>query len=78
VKKVKIIIAAVVLLLVVIVVSQNTQPVETKLLFMQVTMPWALLLLITLLVGFAAGVIMTASLMTARRRKAPSQPQRRP
>ena len=41
----------------IIVVAQNTQVVETRLLFMTVTMPRAILLLITLLVGFVLGML---------------------
>lgn len=40
-----------------IVVLQNTQPVETRLLFMSVTMPRAVLLIITLLIGIAVGIL---------------------
>lgn len=48
---------AVVVLIVVIVVLQNTQAVETKLLFLSVTMPNAALLFGTLIIGFAIGVL---------------------
>jgi len=48
---------ATLLIVVIIVVLQNTQAVETKLLFFTVTMPRALLLLITLAVGVVAGLI---------------------
>lgn len=52
------IIAAVVLLaLVVVLVLQNTEPVETRFLFATVSMPRALLLVLTLLVGFALGLL---------------------
>ena len=53
--------AGIVLLIVlaVIVILQNTQAVETRLLFVTVTMPRALLLLITFLVGLAAGFILS-------------------
>jgi uncharacterized integral membrane protein len=49
--------AAIVAILAIIVVAQNTQAVETKLLFVTVTMPRAILLLITLLVGFVLGML---------------------
>jgi len=42
---------------VVIVVLQNTGPVETRLLFATVTMPRAVLLFVTLLVGFVLGLV---------------------
>jgi uncharacterized integral membrane protein len=46
-------------LLVSIVLLQNTQAIETKLLFITATMPKALLLIRTLLVGFSFGIIVT-------------------
>lgn len=48
--------------LVLVVVFQNREVVETRLLFATVAMPRALLLVITLLVGFAGGVITGARL----------------
>ena len=56
-KKIKTIIAVAVSLLILIVILQNTQAVETRLLFMKITMPRALLLFITLLVGFVIGIV---------------------
>jgi uncharacterized integral membrane protein len=44
-------------LLVLIVVLQNTEEVETEILFVSVTMPKAVLLFGTLLIGFAMGVL---------------------
>jgi len=58
-KKLKIITIAVVLLLVLIVILQNTQSVETKLLFVKITMPRAFLLMLTFLFGFIAGLLAT-------------------
>lgn len=55
--KVKMIVAATLALLVLIVVLQNTESVETKLLFTTITMPRAALLFGTLLIGFALGVL---------------------
>lgn len=49
----KIVLVAVLAVLVVIVVLQNTQPVETKLLFVTISMPNAAMLFLT----FAAGVV---------------------
>ena len=54
--KMKIVGIAAVVVLVVVVVLQNTQAVETKLLFLTVTMPNAALLFGTLIIGFAIGV----------------------
>ena len=56
-KKMKPVVIIVLTLLVSIVILQNTQAVETKLLFLTATMPKALLLIITLLVGFSFGII---------------------
>jgi uncharacterized integral membrane protein len=56
-KKAKIITIVVILLLVLIVFLQNTQAVETKLLFLTVTMPRVLLLLVTFVLGFVGGLI---------------------
>ncbi|HUW20057.1 MAG TPA: LapA family protein [Sedimentisphaerales bacterium] len=64
-KRVKITIAIVVSLLALIIVLQNTQMVETRLLFFTIAMPRALLLIVTFLVGFAMGVI-SASLLTGK------------
>ena len=63
-KKFKIITIAVVLVLVLIVILQNTQSVETKLLFVRITMPRAFLLMLTFLFGFIAGLLATLRLGT--------------
>jgi uncharacterized integral membrane protein len=52
-----------------IVVLQNTQPVETKFLFMAVTMPIAALLAITLLIGIAVGMLVALGLSGKKTRK---------
>jgi len=59
-KKAKIITVVVILLLTLIVFLQNTQAVETKFLFLTVTMPRVLLLFVTFVLGFVGGLI-TAS-----------------
>ena len=56
-KNAKSLLTATLLLLVIVVVLQNTEAVETKLLFFTVSMPRALLLMITLGVGVVAGLI---------------------
>ncbi len=63
-KKFKIITITVVSLLVLIVILQNTQSVETKLLFVKITMPRAFLLMLTFLFGFIAGLLATLRLGT--------------
>ena len=57
--KIRNIIIALLVVLAIIVILQNTQAVETKLLFVTVTMPRALLLMVTFLVGLAVGFILS-------------------
>ena len=52
-----------------IVVLQNTQPVETRFLFMSATMPIAALLAITLLIGIAVGMLVALGLSGKKTRK---------
>ena len=56
-QKIQIVVGAILAVLVVIIVLQNTEQVETKLLFMSVTMPRAALLFGTFVVGFALGAL---------------------
>ena len=55
----KMICTALLALLGVIIILQNTAPVETKLLFLTITMPRAVLLMGTTLIGFALGVLVS-------------------
>lgn len=57
VSKPRLIAALLLAILAIVLVLQNTEPVETRLLFMTVTMPRAVLLLLTTLVGFAIGLL---------------------
>ena len=57
--KMRNIIIILLLVLAIIVILQNTQAVETKILFVTVTMPRALLLMVTFLVGLAVGFILS-------------------
>jgi uncharacterized integral membrane protein len=50
---------AILALLGVIIILQNTAPVETKILFLTITMPRAILLMGTTLIGFALGVLVS-------------------
>ena len=50
---------AILALLGVVIILQNTEPVETKLLFMSITMPRAILLMGTTLIGFALGLLVS-------------------
>ncbi len=69
----KIIAAAILALLGTIIILQNTAPVETKLLFFSITMPRAILLMGTTLIGFALGVLV--SLFFQRQDKPQKLPQ---
>ena len=60
-KKLKMTVIVVVSLLVLIVVLQNTRSVETKLLFVTITMPRAFLLFLTFLFGFVVGSVSTVT-----------------
>jgi len=70
-KKLKIVGIAVIALIVVVVVLQNTQPVETKLLFLTVTMPNAALLFGTFVIGFAIGVLTAGHIVSSVKREPP-------
>jgi len=58
-KKAKLIIAIVLAVLCLIIVLQNTASVDTRLLFVTITMPRAVLLLSTAAIGFALGVLVS-------------------
>jgi uncharacterized integral membrane protein len=63
----KLITASIVAILVAILVVQNTDPVETHLLFATVAMPHAVLIFISAAAGFALGVLLTMSMKSKRR-----------
>jgi len=58
-------------LLSLIVLLQNTQAVETKLLFLTLTLPNAALLFGTLIVGFVIGVLTTGHIVSSAKRTPP-------
>ena len=66
--RIKLVAILVLAVLAVIVVLQNTQAVETRLLFATVTMPRAVLLLVAAVIGFALGVLSSLAVL---KRKAP-------
>jgi uncharacterized integral membrane protein len=70
--KLKIVAIAVIALVVVVVALQNTQAVETKLLFFTVTMPSAALLFGTLVIGFAIGVLTAGHIVCTAKRGPPN------
>ncbi len=55
--KAKLIILLVLAVMAIVLILQNTQAVATRLLFVTVSMPLAALLAMTLLLGFAGGVL---------------------
>ncbi len=55
-------------LLVLIAVLQNRETVETKFLFATLSMPRALLLLVTLGIGFAAGLLASTKILPGKAR----------
>lgn len=55
--KFKLIVLLVLSVLAIVLILQNTQAVETRLLFVTVTMPRAALLGLTLLLGFTCGIL---------------------
>ena len=69
--KLKVVAIAAITLLVLIVVLQNTQAVETHLLFLTLTMPNAALLFGTLIIGFAIGVLTAGHIVSIAKRAAP-------
>jgi len=66
--KAKLIIALILVSVVLVVIFQNRQPVETKFLFVAITMPKAALIGLTLLVGMAVGILVSLG-MTSRKKK---------
>jgi uncharacterized integral membrane protein len=64
--KVKTVAIIVLALLALVLVVQNTETIETRLLFFTLRMPRAALLLITLAVGFSLGVIVSLVLSGRR------------
>jgi len=62
-KKVKIAVIIVISILALIIFLQNTEAVETKLLFATVTMSRALLLMLTFIMGFVGGLITASSIL---------------
>jgi uncharacterized integral membrane protein len=67
-KKAKIIGIILISILFVVIFLQNTEAVETKLLFATVTMSRALLLILTFVAGFATGLITMSYMMRKPKR----------
>ena len=58
-----------------VVVLQNTQAVETKLLFLTLTLPNAALLFGTLIIGFAIGVFTAGHIVSHSHQRPPYEPR---
>lgn len=65
--KVKLAATVAAVILVIIVILQNMEPATTRLLFATIEMPRAVLLIITLLIGFGAGMLSTWLYYTRKR-----------
>lgn len=76
--KLKLVAIAVISLVILIVVLQNTQAVETHLLFLTVTMPRAALLFGTLIIGFAIGVLTAGHIVSTAKRVAGTATDKQP
>jgi uncharacterized integral membrane protein len=76
--KLKLLAIAAISLVVLIVVLQNTQTVETNLLFLTVTMPRAALLFGTLIIGFAIGVLTAGHIVSTAKRVAGTASDKQP
>jgi uncharacterized integral membrane protein len=69
--KLKVLAIVVIALVALVVVLQNTQAVETQLLFLTVTLPNAVLLFGTLIIGFAIGVLTAGHIVSSAKRRLP-------
>ncbi len=69
-KKVKLIALVVVVVLAVIIFLQNTETVETHILFARFQMSRALLLMLTFLLGLLTGVLVTTNFLAKKRANA--------
>ena len=60
---------AILAILGIIIILQNTEQVETKILFLSITMPRAILLMGTTLIGFAIGILVSLFFQRKDQRK---------
>jgi uncharacterized integral membrane protein len=67
--KARLIAALVLVAVALVVVLQNTQPVETRFLFVTVTMPRAALLALTMVAGIAIGILISLGFSARKARK---------
>lgn len=67
-EKAKVVFAAIAMLLTLIVVLQNTETVETSILFMTISLPRAALLFGTMVIGFLLGVLTSGRILARKQR----------
>jgi uncharacterized integral membrane protein len=67
-RKVKLVAIIVVLVLTIVIFLQNTEPVQARLLFLEVQMSRALLLMLTFALGLATGILVATNVL--RKKKA--------
>ena len=67
--KIRVIALLTLLLLTIVLILQNTHAVVTRLLFVTVSMPLAALLALTLLIGFAGGVLAAMKVGKSRQKE---------
>jgi len=78
-KRPRVVLGVVLAALAIVIVMQNTEEVSTRILFFTVTMPRAVLLFVTLLVGFILGMVVATRLDRSSKTKpaAPSVPPKK-
>ena len=77
-RRAKIWLTVIITVLIAIVVAQNTENVETDILFVKVSLPRALLLFLAVVVGFVIGLVVGGRIRKAEERTAgpePSEPK---
>ncbi len=68
-KKIKHVVAIVLAVLGIVVILQNTETIETELLFLKLEMPLAILIFLGILIGFVLGVLVSLIFSAKRRKK---------
>jgi len=68
-KKIKHVVAIVLAVLGIVVILQNTESIETELLFLKLEMPLAILIFLGILIGFVLGVLVSLIFSAKRKRK---------
>lgn len=68
-KKIKHVVAIVLAVLGFVVILQNTESIETELLFLKLEMPLAILIFLGILIGFVLGVLVSLIFSAKRKKK---------